>query len=67
MEGVLDGKGKLRVIENDEEQYSFDGDWKMGCKNGKGIEKGKHYQYEGRYIENEKHGKGKLHYIHSKK
>jgi hypothetical protein len=57
-EGVLHGRGALRIICDGDEKYCYNGFWKKGDKHGKGVEKTHNYKYEGTFHQNSKHGKG---------
>lgn len=40
-EGLLNGKGQLQVTDCGHEIYCYNGDWRMGSKHGKAVEKGR--------------------------
>lgn len=63
-QGVLNGKG---VLKNNELDYSYEGEWVNGQKNGKGKEEYKKFIYEGEFVNDKRLGKGKLKIISNPK
>lgn len=65
------GYFEKNVIKGYIEKYSLNGnlyigEYKNGMKNGKGHEETQEYTYDGEFINDEKHGSGKLIYKHTK-
>jgi hypothetical protein len=60
--GVLDGKGKIIKIDENRRRNVYVGDIKDFKKEGNGEEKTNDYSYEGEFVDDTKHGKGKIKY-----
>ena len=62
IDGILNGKGEIIKIDENRRKNIFRGDIKNFKKEGKGEEKTSDYTYEGEFLNDIKHGKGKINY-----
>ena len=62
IKGVLNGKGEIIKIDENLRKHIYKGDIKNFKKEGKGKEKTNDFSYEGEFVNDMKHGNGKIFY-----
>ena len=66
IKGVLNGKGEIIKIDDNRKKHIYKGDIKNFKKEGKGEEKTNEYFYEGDFVNDLRHGNGKITFYNNK-